>query len=772
VDDTNLFSATVRIVNLLNAGQETLSATPGGGVSVAYDAGSGRLALTGSAPLAAYQAVLRTVTYVNSSQAPNTTARNIDFQVFDGPTGPNNAGNTARAVVSITAVENPTVVTTTAADGSAQEGVAAQVDAGILIVDPDTTSWAGGYLTATVQSGGNKDSLAIVTGGLVTVNGANVSYNGIQVGTIVGSGTDALRVNFVAAASPQAAQEIARRIFYTRATNGPTITERIISFAAKPTAALALSNVATRRLVIAAVNDAPVITISQPINVSEDVLTNIRSSITVTDVDSPSSIMRMTLAVQNGTLAYVGPFVSSGSGTNTLVITGTLAQLNDPTNVVINYLSFPDASATTDPLTVSVNDRDTAAPGPQTGSANGTITIAAVNDAPVLDLNGATAGTGFAVTFTEGGGPLAIVGNTATVFDIDSTNMLSATVQIANLLDGNSEVLTATVSAGVTRSYNPATGRLVLAGSATKAQWETILRTVTYRSTSQNPNTSAARTVNFQVFDNGTPPLGSAPVAATVTVVAVNDQPSLTLGVVPNVNEDTSLSIGGLIGITDLDAIAAESATLTVTVTNGTLTAAGATGLTVSGGGTSTLVVVGSLANLNTWKGGANALLYQGVLNFNGSVTLSVNYRDGSLVPTANLAAAQQQRTFTVNAVNDLPTLAANVGLALTQVVSPTVNVTPTITSALLAASDVDNGPADVLFKIITAPSPGALRLSGTPLPANGTFTQDDVANSRVTYTFSSAAVPISTSFTFQLCNGANCTGTDETFTISVTASP
>ncbi len=136
--------------------------------------------------------------------------------------------------------------------------------------------------------------------------------------------------------------------------------------------------------------------------------------------------------------------------------------------------------------------------------------MTAVNDAPVLDLNGpATNGTSFDALFTEGGGPVSIVGGTATVFDIDSNNMLSATVQIAAPLDGIAETLAATGSGGITVGpYNTATGRIVLTGSATKGQYETVLRTVTYNNTSDNPNTTA-RTINFQVFDNATTPLGS-----------------------------------------------------------------------------------------------------------------------------------------------------------------------------------------------------------------------------------------------------------------------
>ena len=251
---------------------------------------------------------------------------------------------------------------------------------------------------------------------------------------------------------------------------------------------------------------------------------------------------------------------------------------------------------------------------------------------------------------------------------------------------------------------------------------------------------------------------------------AVNDAPTLALAAVSNVDEDTVLSVGGLITIGDVDALPTENATFTAEVLHGTLTVAGATGLSVTGSPGAQVVVVGSLANINAWKGGANALVYQGVLDYNGSETLTVNFSDGSLVATTNLAAPQRSVGFTVNAVNDAPVLSANTGLATTQVVSPTVNVTPPVTSAMLAATDVDNAaPAEIMFTVVTPPGVGTLRLNNAELAACDVFTLADINSSLVTYAFSSDAVPISTSFAFNVANVQNCTEPGTAFTISVT---
>jgi len=75
-----LKGATVKITNLLDGTNELLRATPGTtGITATYDAALGVLTLTGTATLAQYQQVLRTVVYNNKATNPNTTARTLEF---------------------------------------------------------------------------------------------------------------------------------------------------------------------------------------------------------------------------------------------------------------------------------------------------------------------------------------------------------------------------------------------------------------------------------------------------------------------------------------------------------------------------------------------------------------------------------------------------------------------------------------------------------------------------------------------------------------------
>jgi hypothetical protein len=145
------------------------------------------------------------------------------------------------------------------------------------------------------------------------------------------------------------------------------------------------------------------------------------------------------------------------------------------------------------------------------------------NAPPLVDLNGADAGLNFATTFTEKGGAIAIVSSELMVSDANSTTLSEATVTIANLQDGMAESLTAQVSGTpITASYNA--GILSLLGSASVAQYQQVLRSITYNNTSNNPNLTA-RQVTVRVNDGLS---NSAIATSTVQVVAVNDAPFFT----------------------------------------------------------------------------------------------------------------------------------------------------------------------------------------------------------------------------------------------------
>src|SRR5689334_10059624 len=76
--------------------------------------------------------------------------------------------------------------------------------------------------------------------------------------------------------------------------------------------------------------------------------------------------------------------------------------------------------------------------------------------------------------------------------------------------------------------------------------------------------------------------------------------------------------------------------------------------------------------------------------------------------------------------LNVAPVLAANTGLRLDE------GAAATITTTNLKATDPDSPTTAVFFQLSTAPVNGTVRLSGTALGLNGSFTEADIEAGRV----------------------------------------
>lgn len=83
-ENADLVGAEVRFDSGFVAGQDDLLFTNQSGISGSYNPTSGILTLSGTASVAAYETALRSVTYSNSSQNPNTGNRVVRFTVNDG----------------------------------------------------------------------------------------------------------------------------------------------------------------------------------------------------------------------------------------------------------------------------------------------------------------------------------------------------------------------------------------------------------------------------------------------------------------------------------------------------------------------------------------------------------------------------------------------------------------------------------------------------------------------------------------------------------------
>ncbi len=430
------------------------------------------------------------------------------------------------------------------------------------------------------------------------------------------------------------------------------------------------------------------------VTVTEDVATAIDlSAYNVSDGDGDT--ITLTLAVDAGTIASIdGNGTTSGvtvanSGTGSMTLQGTAANLNtylnDTTKIRYTTALNSTASAT---LTVTPND----------GTVNGTADTVTLNVTPVND--NPTGSLPASVTVTED--TLSNVDLSAASFaDVDSASItvtLTASAgTFATPADG------AGVGGGVTETLVNAT-TITLVGSA--ADINTYLDTasnIRYTPAS-NVNGAAAATITVTANDGN----GSGNVAlgtVNVNITAVNDNPTGSLPASVTVTEDTLSNVDlSAASFADVDSA---SITVTLTASAGTF-ATPADGAGVGGGVTETLVnattitLVGSAADINTYLDTASNIRYTPASNANGvaaaTITVTANDGDGS----GNVALGTVNVNIT--AVNDNPTGSLPASVTVTEDTLSNVDLSAasfadvdgdTITVTLTASAGTFATPAD-----------------------------------------------------------------------------
>jgi hypothetical protein len=158
-----LAGATVRISSGFIPGTDSLGFTSRGGISGRFNARSGTLTLAGTAPVAAYRAALRSVTYGDTAVAP-TGNRTVSFQVSDQPAG-HGLSNVVSRTVSVTAVKPPPALpvisgieTTPLSYQSGTPAVA--VTSALAISDDDDATMSGATVSITSGFDDGADTLS------------------------------------------------------------------------------------------------------------------------------------------------------------------------------------------------------------------------------------------------------------------------------------------------------------------------------------------------------------------------------------------------------------------------------------------------------------------------------------------------------------------------------------------------------------------------------------------------------------------------------------
>jgi hypothetical protein len=484
-DDTDLESAQVRISDNLDSGDMLEYASPGpGGITGFYSASAGVLSLDGTASKADYQAALRSVKFQSSNDNPAAT-KTIEFKTTDGDLDSNLA---TKDITSTRVNDAPSVTTSGGNANFTEDSVPTQVDAGITVADPDSDQIQGAVASITSNfSAADGDKLALDPS---PQNGITGSYNSAT-GVLTLSGT----------ASKADYQTALASITFSNTSNTPSTATRTVSFKVTDTSG-ADSGTATEDVDVTPHNDAPTATDQSGLTTNED--NSLPVTLGGTDPEGDS----LTFS-HDANSAHAGTISGSGSS--------------------VTYNPATDYCGA-DSFNFTANDGNG---GTDTGSVS--ITVACVNDAPTVTTSSGQA------SFTEDSAATQVDAG-ITVSDVDDTNLEGAAVSITSNFssaDGDKLALVPSPQNGISGSYNSATGILTLTGSATKANYQAALASITFSNTSNTPST-ATRTVSFKVNDGD---VDSNIATRNVGVTAHNDAPTATDQSGLTTNEDNSLPI-------------------------------------------------------------------------------------------------------------------------------------------------------------------------------------------------------------------------------------
>ena len=682
-DNATLASATVSISGGFLAGDTLTAATAGTTITASYDGATGVLLLSGSDTLAHYQAVLDSVTYASSSQNPTNfgadTSRTISWVVNDGTLS--SAAQTT--TVAITAVDAAPVLSNVAASASyTEQGAATTLSSGTVVSDADNATLASA--TVSISSGFLAgDTLTAATAGTTIT----ASYDGAT-GVLLLSGSDTLAHY----------QSVLDSVTYASSSQNPTNfgadTSRTISWVVNDGT---LSSAAqTTTVAITAVDAAPVLSnVAASASYTEQgAATTLSSGTVVSDADN-ATLASATVSISSGFLA--GDTLTAATAGTTITAsydgaTGVL--LLSGSDTLAHYQSVLDsvtyASSSQNPTNFGADTSRTISWVVNDGTLSSaaqttTVAITAVDAAPVLSNVAASA------SYTEQGAATTLSSGTV-VSDADNATLASATVSISGGFLAGDTLTAATAGTTITASYDGATGVLLLSGSDTLAHYQSVLDSVTYASSSQNPTNFGAdtsRTISWVVND-GT--LSSAAQTTTVAITAVDAAPVLSnVAASASYTEQgaaTTLSSGTVVS----DADNATLASATVSISGGflagdTLTAATAgTTITASYDGATGVLLLSGSDTLAHYQSVLDSVTYgsssQNPTNFGADTSRTISW----VVNDGTLSSAAQTTTVAITAVDAAPVL-SNVAASA----SYTEQGAATTLSSGTVVSDADN---------------------------------------------------------------------------------
>ena len=333
------------------------------------------------------------------------------------------------------------------------------------------------------------------------------SFQAIRVATLPGGGTLTNNgVPVTAGAFVGVADLLAGKLVYTPFANASGVGYATLGFQVQDSGGTAGGGsdldplVRTLTIDVAAVNDPPVNAVpasqSTPGGTPLTFSSANGNAITVSDIDENGGGLGITLTGVNGTLTLsttAGLSGVTGNGTASVSFSGSPDGINDALDGLMftpnaGFFGAGGLQIVTDDL------GNTGSPGPL--QAMSSVAIDVTYTAPSLTMNATP------LSYVEND-PATPVDPGLTITAGSFGALTGAQVRISANYASGQDVLDfslVVLPGGVAATWSPGTGTLSFSGTATLAEYEALLRSVTYQNTSEAPS-AATRTVTFTVND-------------------------------------------------------------------------------------------------------------------------------------------------------------------------------------------------------------------------------------------------------------------------------
>ncbi len=579
-----------------------------------------------------------------------------------------------------------------------ENGAAVQIAPDITINDADSASYNGGYISFSFTANSeSSDSFTIKNISGITVNGSDVYYKAVIIGTIDSSydGTKAndLRINLNDKANITNVEALAQAISFLNDKDDLSGTSRDISIlvndggdGGNTTPKFSKLDVT---IDIVTINDIPEISLSTTNYEVEKIIgvndngTLQLDKISVSDADD-TNLTVVFETTEYGLLTFkedvVGGLSSndiSGNGTQSVTLTGTIEQINT-TLADANGLTYV-AGAGNDAVSPGLDYLKVTATDAIGAESIATKSVMVLPAVPNADSDN-------------------IVGDEDTQIEIDLVPLIHDINDNAGsyvLGTGTPDITDANGNIITNGSLSPFSGNEI-----TNSNSEVIGYTLPNGTLSLNygiigedegvftftPNENWSGNESFVYQYTSGDGTKSYIAQISIFVAADNDTPVITVPNTQTVNEDTQLvfnsSNSNLITLADIDA-GIEDVEVTLSVTNGVITLAQDTGLVYTEGvnNSSKMSIKGSLTEI---QAAIDGLKYQGNKNYFGNDTLSISLND--LGNSGNGGALSDTKTIdiTVLSVNNAP-------IAVDDVKTTTEDTAVTLTKDdIVSSNDTD----------------------------------------------------------------------------------